>query len=209
MGIVAAPSAPRRQERDSDGHDGGQGLALTAFQPNGGKKLAVHRGRSSARCRLILPHLEAPRGAKELCLEGQTTVYKVGFGAAALASVFSIVYDIGQLAAWFGLMGSGGGPERDSTWLGLIVLLVPSLLLGIAFVVLMGSVHRHAPTERKIWSQTGLTFAIMYGTLICMNYFVQLTLIAPALRRGNVPSRRSSPRSSSPDRGWRRWPAGS
>jgi hypothetical protein len=26
----------------------------------------------------------------------------------------------------------------------------------------------------------------MYGTLICMNYFVQLTLVAPALYRGEV-----------------------
>ena len=33
---------------------------------------------------------------------------------------------------------------------------------------------------------TGLTFAIMYGTLICLNYFVQLTLVAPALYQGNV-----------------------
>jgi hypothetical protein len=120
-------------------------------------------------------------------VEGQATPYKIGFWAAVLASAFSIAYDIGQLAEWFGLMGSGGGPERDSTWYGLVVLLVPSLFLGISFVVLMGSVHRHAPTERKIWSQTGLTFAIMYGTLICMNYFVQLTLVAPALYRGNVP----------------------
>jgi hypothetical protein len=40
--------------------------------------------------------------------------------------------------------------------------------------------------DRRIWSQTGLIFAIMYGTLICMNYFVQLTLVAPALYRGEV-----------------------
>jgi hypothetical protein len=126
-------------------------------------------------------------GVKESFVEDQATVYKVGFWAAVLASVFSIAYDIGQLAEWFGLMGSGGGPERDSTWVGLVVLLVPSLLLGISFVILMGSVHRHAPPGKKIWSQTGLTFAIMYGTLICMNYFVQLTLIAPALYRGSVP----------------------
>ena len=83
-------------------------------------------------------------------------------------------------------MGSGGGAEHNSTWYGLVVLLVPSLLLGISFVVMMGSVHRQAPSDRKIWSQTGLTFAIMYGTLICMNYFVQLTLVAPALYRGDV-----------------------
>ena len=133
--------------------------------------------------------------------------------------------------------GVGGRSEHDSTWYGLVVLLVPSLFLGISFVVLMGAVHRQAPAEGKIWSQTGLTFAIMYGTLICMNYFVQLTLVAPHLYRGNVTDYvrpflfhvfnsftysvdllgysfisscpRCSPRSSSGDRDWRRRRAGS
>ena len=119
-------------------------------------------------------------------MEAPRNVYKVGFWSAVLASVFSLAYDIGQLAEWLGLMGSGGGPENDSTWYGLVVLLVPSLFLGISFVVMMGSVHRHAPADRKIWSQTGLVFATMYGTLICMNYFVQLTLVAPAIYRGDI-----------------------
>ena len=119
-------------------------------------------------------------------METQTAVYKLGFWSAVLASVFSVTYIIGQFAEWFGLMGSGGGPENDSTWYGLVILLVPSLFLGISFVAMMGVVHRQAPTDRSIWSQTGLAFAIMYGTLICMNYFVQLTLVAPALYRGDV-----------------------
>ena len=119
-------------------------------------------------------------------MDDSKQVYELGFWSAVFASVFSVAYDILQLAEWFGLMGSGGGPENDSTWYGLVVLLVPSLFLGISFVVMMGSVHRHAPADRKIWSQTGLVFAIMYSTLICMNYFVQLTLVAPALYRGDV-----------------------
>jgi hypothetical protein len=119
-------------------------------------------------------------------VEDQSSAYRVGLWSAVFASVFSVAYDVGQIAEWLGLMGSGGGPEHDSTWYGLVVLLVPSLFLGISFVVLMGSVHRQAPRERQVWSQTGLTFAIMYGTLICMNYFVQLTLVAPALYRENV-----------------------
>jgi hypothetical protein len=127
-----------------------------------------------------------PGQEKEVPVEAQTNVCKLGFWSAVLASVFSLAYVIGQLAEWFGLMGSGGGPENDSTWYGLVVLLVPSLFLGISFVIMMVSVHRQAPTDRRIWSQTGLTFAIMYGTLICMNYFVQLTLVAPALYRGEV-----------------------
>jgi len=119
-------------------------------------------------------------------METQSNVFKLGFWSAVLASVFSISYIIGQIAEWIGLMGSGGGPENDSTWYGLVILLVPSLFLGISFVILMVSVHCQAPAEKRIWSQAGLAFAIMYGTLICMNYFVQLTLVAPALYQGVV-----------------------
>lgn len=119
-------------------------------------------------------------------METPKNVYQLGFWSSVVAAACSVAYDIGQIAEWFGIMGSGGGPENDSTWYGLVVLLVPSLFLGISFVMVMGSVHRQADMERKIWSQTALTFAIMYGTLICMNYFVQLTLVAPALYRGAV-----------------------
>ena len=119
-------------------------------------------------------------------MEVPKSVYKLGFWSAVLAAVFSVAYDIGQIVEWLGLMGSGGGPENDSTWYGLVVLLVPSLFLGISFVVMLGSIHRQAPADRRIWSQTGLMFAIMYGTLICMNYFVQLTLVAPAIYRGDI-----------------------
>lgn len=119
-------------------------------------------------------------------METPKSVYKLGFWSAFFAAFFSIAYVIGQLAEWFGLMGSGGGPENDSTWYGLVVLLVPSLFIGISFVIMMGSLHIQAPADKKIWSQTGLIFAIMYGTLICMNYFVQLTLVAPALYRDEV-----------------------
>lgn len=119
-------------------------------------------------------------------MEDQSTAHRIGLWSAVLAAICSIAYDIGQIAEWFGVMGSGGGPEHDSTWYGLVILLIPSLFLGISFVVLMGCVHHLAPRERRIWSQTGLTFAIMYATLICMNYFVQLTLVAPGLYRGSI-----------------------
>ena len=65
----------------------------------------------------------------------------VGFWSAVLATVFSLVYVVGQLAEWAGLMGSGGGAENTSTVLGIIVLLTPSLFLGSSFLVLAVSVH--------------------------------------------------------------------
>ena len=92
----------------------------------------------------------------------------------------------GQLAEWAGLLGSAGGPESASTPLGLAVLLTPSLLLGPAFVVAMASLHQAAAVRGRVWSQAGLAFAIAYAVLTGLVYFVQLTLVAPRILRGET-----------------------
>lgn len=110
----------------------------------------------------------------------------VGFWSAVLSTFFSLTYVAGQLAEWLGWMGSAGGPESQSTPLGLVVLLTPSLLLGSAFLVLLVCVHQIAPAERRVWSQAALAFGTAYAVLISMNYFVQLTLVAPRLAQGRM-----------------------
>ena len=110
----------------------------------------------------------------------------VGFWSAVLATVFSITYDIGQIAEWAGWMGSGGGAENASTPLGLVVLLTPSLFLGASFLVLMVSVYQAASADRKIWGHAAAAFATVYTVLISINYFVQLTWVAPRLAAGRT-----------------------
>jgi hypothetical protein len=110
----------------------------------------------------------------------------VGFWSAVLATVFSLTYVVGQLAEWLGVLGSRGGPSSDSTVLGLIVLLTPSLFLGSSFLLLMVSVHYVAAPDRKIWSHAALAFATAYAVLISAVYFVQLTLVAPRIARGQT-----------------------
>lgn len=110
----------------------------------------------------------------------------VGFWSAVLATVFSITYDVGQLAEWMGLMGSGGGPENPSTPLGLVVLLTPSLFLGSAFLVLVVAIHQLSVPDRKVWSHVAVVFATAYAVLISQNYFVQLTWVAPRLAHGQT-----------------------
>lgn len=109
-----------------------------------------------------------------------------GFWSAVLATLFSIAYDVGQIAEWLGLMGSGGGAENASTPLGLAVLLTPSLFLGAAFLVLMVAVHETTPPDKKVWSRAALAFATVYATLISINYFVQLAWVAPRLAAGRT-----------------------
>lgn len=103
-----------------------------------------------------------------------------------LATVFSITYDVGQIAEWLGWMGSGGGAENASTPLGLVVLLTPSLFLGSSFLVLVVAVHQLAAPDRKVWSHAAVAFATAYAVLISINYYVQLTWVAPRLAAGRT-----------------------
>jgi hypothetical protein len=81
-------------------------------------------------------------------------------------------------------MGSGGGAENASTPFGLFVLLTPSLFLGPSFLLLKVSLHQAAPPDRKIWSHAAVAFATIYTTLFSINYYVQLTWVAPRLAAG-------------------------
>lgn len=110
----------------------------------------------------------------------------LGFGSAVLATVFSLIYVVAQLAEWLGWLGSAGGPESASTLIGLVVLLTPSLLLGSAFLVLVVSIHQVAAPDRKVWSQAAIAFATLYTALISIVYFVQLTLVAPRIAQDRV-----------------------
>lgn len=109
-----------------------------------------------------------------------------GFWSAVLAAVFSLTYIVAQLAEWAGLLGSAGGPESTSTPLGIVVLLTPSLFLGPAFLVLLVAIHTSAPVEKRVWSQAALAFGTIYTALISINYYVQLTLVAPRMAGGRV-----------------------
>ena len=112
----------------------------------------------------------------------------LGFWSAVLATVFSLTYDVGQIAEWLGWLGSAGGPESSSTPLGIVVLLTPSLLLGSAFLVLMVSIHQLAPSDRRVWSHAAVAFATVYAVMISINYYVQLAWVGPRLASGDVES---------------------
>jgi hypothetical protein len=110
----------------------------------------------------------------------------LGFWSAVFATVFSITYVVAQVAEWLGWLGSSGGPESGSTLRGLVVLLTPSLFLGSSFLVLVVCVHQLASRDRRVWSHAAVAFATAYSVLISAVYFVQLTLVAPRLARGQM-----------------------
>lgn len=106
---------------------------------------------------------------------------RVGGWSAALAVLFSVMYDLGQIAEWLGWWGSQGGPESMSTPLGIAVLLTPSLLLAPAFLVAMVCLEELAPAERRVFARVAAAFATVYAVMVAINYFVQLAWVMPRL----------------------------
>lgn len=114
------------------------------------------------------------------------SVRTLGLWSAVLCTIFSLTYVVAQILEWLGLFGSAGGPHSRSTFPGLIVLLTPSLLLGVSFVVLTVSIHYYTETSARIWSHLAVVFASMYATLISIVYYVQLAFVIPRLARGDA-----------------------
>ncbi len=115
-----------------------------------------------------------------------STVRALGLWGAGLCTLFSVAYILAQLAEWAGLLGSAGGPGSRSTPLGLALLLTPSLLLGVSFVVLTVGIHHVADAGRRVFSHVAVALAGMYATLIGIVYYVQLAFVAPRMARGET-----------------------
>lgn len=109
------------------------------------------------------------------------TPSRIGAAAAGGSALLALAYDVAQLAEWRGALGSTGGPAAVSTPLGLVVLLVPSLLLGPAFMVVAAAFAARAAETRKAAGLAGLAAATAYATLTGSVYYIQLAYVLPRL----------------------------
>ena len=61
-----------------------------------------------------------------------------------------------------------------------------SLLLAWSFLVMMVCLHQIAPEEKKLWSQTGLSFTMLYAAVVSIVYFVIITVVTPLIQSGRA-----------------------
>ena len=64
---------------------------------------------------------------------------------------------------------------RDFLWMPLAIVLV------LAYVTLMVSIHFLAPEHKKIFSQAGLSFALIAAALLVCDYFIQFSVVPMSL----------------------------
>ena len=91
-------------------------------------------------------------------------VFQIGFWSALLTTAWILIFNVAIA------LGATGAPTRS-------LAVGASLLLALSFVVLMVSIHNYAPQAKRIWSQIGLSFAILYAALLLWNYYLQLTVV--------------------------------
>jgi hypothetical protein len=91
-------------------------------------------------------------------------VFLIGFWSALLTTASILIFNVAIA------LGASGAPTRS-------LAVGASLLLALSFVVLMASIHNYAPQQKKVWSQIGLSFAILYAALLIWNYYLQLTVV--------------------------------
>lgn len=66
------------------------------------------------------------------------------------------------------------------------IWMYPAFLVAPLFLILMVCIHHNAPDDKKLFSQIGLSFAVIYAALISFDYFVQLSVMQPSLLKGET-----------------------
>ena len=69
---------------------------------------------------------------------------------------------------------------RDYLWM------YPAMILNVLFIVLMASINQFSMTGKKVFGQIGFSFALVSGTLLIVNYFLQVSVIQPSLLNGET-----------------------
>jgi hypothetical protein len=90
------------------------------------------------------------------------------------------MYIVAEVAHMLGILGPHDSPES------LVVRMTPSLLLPIAFVILIVTIHSHASEQSKVWAHIAVAFAAIYATLVSIVYFVELTVVVPRTLLGEA-----------------------
>jgi hypothetical protein len=121
------------------------------------------------------------------------TISMVGFYSAVLTTLLTLVtFVIAILTPPLGGPYCAGGCysypysdiaerfPRDYLWM------YPAMLLTLAYYVLMVSIHYFAPSDRKLFSHIGLSFALISTATFIIDYFLQVSVIQPSLVLGET-----------------------
>ena len=69
---------------------------------------------------------------------------------------------------------------RDYYWM------YPAMIVSLLYVMLVACIHQYAPEDKKVFSNIGLSIALMSAIILVSNYFVQISVIQQSLLLGET-----------------------
>lgn len=119
----------------------------------------------------------------------QKTAVILGFWSAIFASVFTILFVVIAIAtslmfpmkAWHGIQ-----TYAENFNLLDMASFIPAFFLAPTMVILIACINVIAPESKKIFSQIGLAFAIVYAAIIPTNYYLQLFVVRLNLKSSTL-----------------------
>lgn len=66
------------------------------------------------------------------------------------------------------------------------IWMYPAFLMALLFVVVVVCIHYYTEADKKVFSQTALSFAIISAVAHAINYFIQLAVVQPSLLKGEA-----------------------
>ena len=126
-------------------------------------------------------------------VDSRRKTLKIGFWSAILTAVFTLVTFALAITAL-----PISGPNCQSNCVAYpysnvasqiphdFIWMYPALVPPLLFVILVVCIHQFAPASSKLYSQIGLSFAVMYAVLISIDYYIQLVVVQPSILRGEM-----------------------
>lgn len=88
-----------------------------------------------------------------------TLVSRIGFWSAILVTIFLAISGVTSSASIY------------------LISNISGFILTSIFLIVILCIYSIAPEDKKILGHIGLSFAIIYATMISVNYFIQLTFV--------------------------------
>jgi hypothetical protein len=113
----------------------------------------------------------------------------IGFWSALLVAILNIwfyiaygLYQSNQTAPWHGLNDYAASFQPSP----LLAWVIPCFLLAPVFLIMISCIHIWAEGEKHIWSFLAVLFAVVYTTLMSVNYYIQMTVVQYNLINGKT-----------------------
>lgn len=123
----------------------------------------------------------------------QTISHSVGFYTAISTVIMTLVTfgfaitaipisgaNCGELCIEYPYLNTLSQFPKDYLWM------PPAIILTLSYLVLMVCIHAYASNQRKIFSQIGLSFALLATMTLVGNYFVQFSVVPISLMSGET-----------------------